>query len=1010
MVSLYVVFAAQVSGVVLLPDREGPQPGAEVRMGRAVAVTDSDGGFALDVDDPAQPVVLRVGGRQWTLGTIPLNQEVPTELTITLPVGDAEPHVEVKALEARKIQNASEVQLAVLKLTIFDRNQKTPIAGARVVVRGSSHEATTDSQGIARLQVPAGDVGIAVIARGFTTEHQSVRVEAQGATTEVLLEPSGVTLDAYTVAAPRLQGNALALLEERRQSASVADLLGAEQMSQSGDGDAASAMRRVTGVTLVGGRFIYVRGLGERYASTLLDGAPLPSPDPERRVVPLDLFPTDFIGSIAVQKTFSADLPGNFGGGLVQIRSREVPKQLQASVSLSMGWHLGTTNELLLMGDQGPTDWLGFDGGHRSLPPEVAQASAAQPLLQTDMFSDRGYTAAELERLGEAMPNRWGTQMKKAPPNLGMSATLGDGFKIFGKQGGYMLAFTHGNAWTRTDRLMNIFTMGTTGLELAHRYQFEGSNRNIPMGGLVALGWQPRKGHKLSLNSLLVRISDDEIMRYSGRNRDVATDIRITRYRFLERTVLSENLRGEHRLSLGTFDWRLSGGFAARSEPDRRQLRYDYEPGVDEWYLSGRPDGNRRVFSDLFELHLGGAANLKLKLKGWGKDASQRMGLTFDSKDRDVDTRRYRFMQKGELSRSAEVQRLAPDAIFSPENIGSDGYQIQETTLATDNYRGVQFIGAGYWLADIRPTKNWRLLTGLRLEYGLLRMETFEPFNPNATPITSELKNIDWLPSATATYSISKQQLLRLALARTASRPDIRELSPATFNAVTGGRQIYGNPDLKRAIINHFDLRYEWFPQRGDVVSFSLFGKYFEQPIETVVIPSAQLSVSFDNATSATNMGLEVEARRSLASLSPAFKGFTVAGNAALIQSNIVVPEGTIQTNTKRPLQGQSPYVLNGQVIHQAGKKNRRVTTSIIYNIFGRRISEVGALGAPDTYEEPFAQLDLVTSAKLPHQFKIGLKFKNILDPKAEYQQGAETVVSRRKGRAIGLSISRSFK
>ena len=266
------------------------------------------------------------------------------------------------------------------------------------------------------------------------------------------------------------------------------------------------------------------------------------------------------------------------------------------------------------------------------------------------------------------------------------------------------------------------------------------------------------------------------------------------------------------------------------------------------------------------------------------------------------------------------------------------------------------------------------------------------------------------LPSATATYTLSKKQLLRFAVARTASRPDIRELSPATFNAVTGGRQIYGNPELERALINHADVRWEWFPKRGDLVSVSLFGKYFEKPIETVVIPSAQLSVSFDNATSATNMGIEFEARRSLSIISPSLKPFTLAGNASWINSSIVVPEGTIQTNTERPLQGQSPYVFNAQLIHETGKKKRRITTSAIFNVFGRRISEVGAMGAPDTYEEPFLQLDLVMSAKLPGQFKVGLKFKNILDPKAEYKQGDKTVVSRRKGRALGLSLSRGWK
>jgi TonB-dependent receptor len=353
------------------------------------------------------------------------------------------------------------------------------------------------------------------------------------------------------------------------------------------------------------------------------------------------------------------------------------------------------------------------------------------------------------------------------------------------------------------------------------------------------------------------------------------------------------------------------------------------------------------------------------------------------------------------------VLSLTPEEIFVPGNINPGDFQFEEITRQTDNYLADQKVVGGYLMTDLPLGLGFRLVGGIRVEHSSQHVKTFELFNPDNEPVVSDLATTDLLPAAAVSWDFSEDMLVRLGAARTLSRPDFRELSPATFNDVTGGRQVYGNPELERAAINNLDLRWEWYLEAGESLSLGVFYKRFEQPIETIVVVSAQHSVTYENAEGADNLGIELEFRKGFGFLDKMLQDFYLAGNATWVYSSIDLPEEGIQTSSSRPLQGQSPYVLNFQL----GYDNVESGTSVVvlYNVFGKRIAEVGALGAPDVYEQPFHQLDLVIKQDLGGGFSMGFKAKNLVDPGVRFTQGDQTTETFRRGRSFSLGLEKSF-
>lgn len=941
-----------------------------------------------------------------------------TELIVTIKKDGSQPVIDMEVAthklsdsptEAKQYENLPK---GTLSGKVMDIEKTTPVSSARIYFRGYSIEAKTDNKGEFSVELPEGKHYLSVVHSNYSSQNvDEIEIKANQTTSLTIeLTPSAIELESFRVVAPHVEGGVASVLEERRTSNAVSDVIGADQMAKTGDSSAASALRRVTGLTLVGGKYVYVRGMGERYSSTLLNRSSLPSPEPERRVIPLDLFPAGILKSMVIQKTYSPDLPGEFGGGTILLNTKGRPEEFVLSVSLSTGYLQDTTFEDGLTYKGGAFDFFGIDDGARALPSNVSEASSEQALMEQDAFSDLGYTPEELETFGESMPNVWTPSTKLVPPNFGFSFTVGDTYEVEQTPFGFLLAFSFDNDWESRKTKHNTYVVGTNGeLESQHSYNFNSTNNNISMGAIIDLSAEILDRHKFKNTLLLIRTTDNEARIYKGFNRDVGTDILVSRLRWVERMLISEQISGEHTFPKAKdllFNWRYTYTRATRFEPDRREIRKDLEKGTDNWYLSDRPEGNQRVFSNLSDNNHDIGIDFTLPYPVWNKlEAEAKVGGLFIYRDRNVDTRRFKFKHKGKLSGDSDILVQEPEAIFVPENIGSNGFQLEEITRATDNYKANQMVGAGYLLTTLPILENLRLEAGIRLEYSKQEVETFELFNPLNTPVVATLATLDYLPSCTLTWQFYKNMQFRSGYSLTVSRPDFRELSPATFNDVVGGRQIYGNPDLLRTRIHNVDMRVEWYPSTTESISLGFFFKNFIDPIETIVVASAQQSITYANAKSAINLGGELEYRKHLDFIHKSVKDIYIAGNVAYIYSKISLDENNgVQTTNERALQGQSPYVVNAQIGYD--NVDTGTSVSLVYNVFGERIVEVGAQGAPDVIEQPFHQLDLIFSQNLGMGFNLKFKIQNFIDQKVQFKQGGKTTESYRKGRKFSLSLS----
>ena len=637
-------------------------------------------------------------------------------------------------------------------------------------------------------------------------------------------------------------------------------------------------------------------------------------------------------------------------------------------------------------------------------------ASSESPLEERDMFSSRGYTAEELEQFGESInKERWSLEERVALPPVGIDILYGKGWNIRGVKTGVLAAGLWKNSWDVDSYDRSYYLLGEEGrLEESHVYRFDEMTNQIQFSAALILEaiWD---GGFVRTTSLLNRDSSLRARWYEGFNRDVATEIRVLRTGWVERSLFFQQLAGQQEFGKWTLDVRYAFSQANREEPDRRETRYDFEPGNSTWYLSDRPEGNSIFYSSLLDFNHDWNVQLARRLSfPKSKESVLRFGLGGMTRDRGVDTRRYKYMHKGGMSYDSDVLSRDPEDVFSQKNIGSTGFQFEEVTRQTDNYKADQQMMSGYAMGDLRFGQRLGVLTGFRVEQAQQNVETYALFNPDQEPVLAQLDNLDVLPAATVSYDLGPEEetdrvRLRFGYGKTLSRPDFRELSPATFNDVTGGRQVYGNPDLERALIDNVDLRWEWYPTAQESLSIGGFYKNFDKPIESIVVVSAQHSVTYQNAERAENKGLELDARVALSRMNPRLEGLFVGGNASWIHSQVELGDNSgIQSSDIRALEGQSPYVYNLQLSYD--DQDDRWGSTLLYNVFGPRIMQVGALGAPDYFELPVHRLDWISFFNAG-DFRWALRLKNLLDAPIQTKVGDTLIESRTAGRSIGLQL-----
>ena len=827
------------------------------------------------------------------------------------------------------------------------------------------------------------------------------------------LAPEAIMQDEIVVETKGRQNTEVSMLAARKKATSLGDAVSAEQVRKSPDKDAADVLRRVTGLSVSDGKYVFVRGLGERYSSTEVDGVRIASPEQNKRVVPLDLLPASLLENIVVQKTYTADRPGEFGGGDVQVRTKDFPGERTWSFSVSMGDAEGTTFKDRRTYASTKADLFGFGSDSRKIPAEVYDVSGTRPLV---MSSDptRGFTKTTLSTVARSFTNIWSPSSERILANGTYAATYGDQVSLLGHPLGLIVSANLSRAFNERSESQRFYSDGNDTL---YDYAVQRSTELVQLGGIAGASYRLSPSHTLHVRGLYTNSADDEVRTYQGpdHNRDEATTglplvHRATRLMYVQRNVLSGTVEGRHDFArvLGmNLDWRFTRSRAKRLQPDRRETICDnrfYDDGtgnlVGYWALGST---GSREYGDMSENGWGTtiATTFPYRLGGLG---TGKIALGYDqqTKKRENFYRRFNFYPGSNADRTA-----SPDSIFSPtqfDSTTSTGW-VEEGTLDQDNYYASQGVTAGYLSIDLPLGRRARANVGLRGEHGTQDVVSYDLFNPSRITAEGALDNVDWLPSGNVTLEVTRTINLRLAASRTLSRPDLNELSPSPSLEYVGGMQVAGNPTLERSRIDNSDLRVEAFPTLSEVVALGAFYKNLIAPIEQVIQGGAPPVLVPRNSAGGHNVGAELELRTGLGRVWSGLSRLALNANASIISSEVTLaPQLSKLGSEVHPLQGQADYLLNGALTYAT--PSGRTNATVLLSATGRRLHALGIQPLPDIYEQPTTSLDAALSFAPLRLARVKLSARNLINPDIQQLQGEKEVSGYHAGRSYSVALS----
>lgn len=866
----------------------------------------------------------------------------------------------------------------------------------------------------------------------------------------------------------RLKGTAAAVLQERQNQAFVADILGAEQISRTGDSDAASALRRVTGLTLVDGKFIYVRGLGERYSSTELNSMNVPSPDPTRSVIPLDLFPSAIIESLSVQKSFSPDMPAHFGGGNVDIRTKSTPTDKVFNVQFQLGTNTENSGESAFYAGGGD-DWLGKDDGTRAissiLDAQLIKTAASAIDNVASNFTLDNLSREENIQIFSQLNRDIASTQQSIDPNYSMGITFGDYYDLEGDMRlGFLATAGYSNSWLASNE-RNVYNLARSGDGTVSVNEFEdgqSTEQSIKWSGMFNVGFRYDSNHRFELNNMILHDARDRLrdrLRESTNTiAEAAEQQRVVDVIYEEREMFVSQLKGIHNFpdywNLGA-DWYYSESNAQREAPGGFEALFFEEIDVDtgEVLVSNISQiaGIEHTWQDLKDEAKTFGWNVSLPVFGSGYELEFKAGADFFDKARVGNN-----VTVDVLTRSIPRSFLAGDdysQIFSDSVLADPDFDVrfEDNTIAGDKYVAANKTEAYYMMADA-IWGDWRVTGGVRYE-------SFKQISiPNLPHIgifdadTDEILDLlvdedDFYPSIALTYVWKDGMQFRANASQTTIRPDLRDLSTSFYIDPLTDLLVRGSTQLQSSTLQNYDVRWEWYRDNGNNLSAAIFYKDIEAPIELIELPSAtegaqQLLTA--NGETGEVYGLEVEFLQDLAFLDDilgeSFKGLGrklyTSGNFTFSDSQVTLgvenrdslffeqvffavsdnttPEAfeafqitNAPTNDSRRLVGHSEWVANMQMGYDSD--NGEHSASLVYNVFGPRIIIPGANGFEDGQEQPFHSVDLVYTYYPNFNTTVRFRVRNLLDEEKVIEQEGIAILSETVGTAIDLRFSYDF-
>ncbi len=871
-----------------------------------------------------------------------------------------------------------------LKGKVFDSSTNDVVIGAVVVVKEDPVKAvSTDIDG--NFVLFGLDFPSTLIVNYAGSLTQEVVVNSEDEEITITLEPDVIAIQSVKIVARRRQNTETAMIASLRQTNAVAVGISGAQISKTSDSDAGEVVRRIPGISLIDGRFIIVRGLAQRYNNVWLNGGSVPSTEADGRAFSFDVIPSSCIDNIIISKSFTADLPGDFSGGFIQIVTKSMPDKSSLKFSIGTGVNSVTHFNKATLGTRAGTEFLGFDN---SLRP-----------LSSDFPSDlRTVTDnAELDRLYKDGFNQdWNTSTFSPIPDIKASVQWNERIS---KKAGMVFTLNYENKYKS---LLNIennrFGLFNTSAQTSVQETDFNDNQYTQKTQLAAMNnwiFQVSDNDRLEFRNLFNITGANRYTDRVGYDRSGTSDTynHEVEYNYNSRLSYTGQLAGNHKFgeeNTSIVDWNATYSYANMNEPDRRVVNdsKNGEPATDGSFIPSRTE-IRRYFRDLNDNILSGGVNYKKEFRGGDWMPTVKGGLFAEYRGRNYTPRRFGYKANG----GADYSKFYTSTIQEKMNgnwVGTKPgqYSVIEDGFYADAYNGNYFVGAGYATATL-PIGKFIIDLGLRAEYWNMTVD----YNASASPssvVTREIPRTEFslLPALNVAYNINKRHTLRASYGRTVNRPEFREVSPSIYYDFELDAEVTGNPELEMATIDNLDLRYEFYPKSGEVVSVGAFYKHFIDPIEWTFIRMGDNSYrySYQNAKSAYTAGLEVDVRKTLDFVG--IPELAVVFNGALIASEVQFKnEESAIDQRSRALQGQSPYIVNLGLYYDS-HEDLGLSASVLYNVIGKRIVGIGKTlnndnpdaYLPDAYEMPRNMLDLTIGKTLGEHCELKLGLKNLLN------------------------------
>ncbi len=912
---------------------------------------------------------------------------------------------------------------------VIDKETGETLIGATVVLFQNGAQITgaqTDFDGNYSIEATAGLYDVITTYVSYSKQTITgfeVKPDIANAL-DIALETESQTLLEVVVTATAVKNTDAALIAIQRKAFAIQDGVSSQQISRTGSSNAADAMRQMTGAVVEGGRFIVMRGLGDRYSLSQLNGITLPSTDPYRNSTSLDLIPAQMIDNIVTAKTFTPDQPGNFSGGLVNINTKSFPDKF--NLYFQIGTEYNTQSSLIdnfLTQQKEDLDWLGFDNGGRDQPDFLLDSKVRNQLEPGLYLSARNpapgneFSRDLFNRAAKEIGNDFVPTERSTPLNNSVNFSIGNKFKVFGRDLGFTLGINYASSFFHYENGAIGTYINTSSSELFDYQALREtkSTQNPQLGGLFNVAYKLGDNH--AINGNIIFNNDAEIVsraqsgRYLGQVSNSEAIFNTRTQEFTQRQFLTYQLGGTHvfpSLNNTEIQWLAGTTSSFQKEPDLRYFAYITAPSADNEAVTVYDINNAEFpfpfhfYRDLQDDQVQGKLDVSIPFLTKGNPGSSnriKFGGLYSSLDREFDEYRYQLNNTG-VSPSIAFSTFNGDfaSYFDARNFGiigttlnpdgsiqryTTGYNYINQVNLQNFYTGSEDILALYAMSILNLTPKLKAVAGVRVENTKLKVQSEDP---NAAKGNIDLT--DLLYSANLIYSLSEKANIRVAASKTLARPNLRELAPFSQFDTKNGFFNVGNPALKRTLIQNYDIRYELYPRSGELLAVSAFYKIFDKPIIRTFNPRATIpELSFINVDEATVYGVELEFRKNLDFFGNTFKDFYFSTNLALIGSSYDIPADEVQNSknidpsysqTTRPFQGQAPFIVN--LILSYINPDKGWESSIAFNVSGEKLYNIALFATPDVYEQPFPLLNFKLSKRFAERYQVSFLAKNILN------------------------------